>query len=68
MGPKAPITGIHFHLKMQRYHCDFTSCLHGNDENDHDKATHLNMQSKMDLKTKRNENGTVLKHICVTGA
>ena len=40
--PKAPVTGIRFHLKTQRYHCGFTSRLHGNDENDNEKATHLN--------------------------
>ena len=39
-GPKTPVTGIRFH--------GFTSCLHGNDENDHEKATYLNMQSKAD--------------------
>ena len=40
--PKAPVTGIRFH--------GFTSCLHGNDndENDHEKATYLNTQSKVD--------------------
>ena len=51
-GPKAPVTGIRFH--------GFTSCLHGNDENDHEKAAYLNTQSKwIDLKTQRNENGTI---------
>ena len=39
-GPKAPVTGIRFHGS--------TSCLHGNDENDHEKATYLNTQSKVD--------------------
>ena len=48
MGPKAPVTRIRFHLKTQRYHCGFTSCLQGNDENDYEKATHLNTQSKVD--------------------
>ena len=50
-------TGIRFHLKTRRYHCGFTSCLHGNDENDHEKATHLNTQSKVD----RFENATKWK-------
>ena len=36
----APVTGIGFH--------GFISCLHGNDENDHEKATYLNTQSKVD--------------------
>ena len=53
-GPKAPVTGMCFHLKTQQYNCGFASCLHGNNENDHEKATHLNMQSKVD----RFENAT----------
>ena len=49
---ESAFTGIRFH--------GFTSCLHGNDENDHEKATYLNTQSKwIDLKTQRNENGTI---------
>ena len=32
------VTRIRFHSKMQRYLCGFTSCLHGNDENDHENA------------------------------
>ena len=39
-GPKAPVTGIRFHGSI--------SCLHGNYENDHEKATYLNTQSKVD--------------------
>ena len=51
-GPKAPVTGIRFH--------GFISYLHGNDENDHEKATYLNTQSKVDwfenaTKWKRND-------------
>ena len=37
---KDPVTGIRFH--------GFTSCLNGNDENDHEKATYLNTQSTVD--------------------
>ena len=33
-----PVTRMRFHLKTQRYRCGFTSCLHGNDENDHENA------------------------------
>ena len=34
------LTGIRFHGP--------TSCLHRNDDNDHEKATYLNTQSKVD--------------------
>ena len=59
-GPKASVTRIRLHFKAQRCHCGFPSCLHGNDENDHEKAKHLNTQSKVDwfestTKWKRND-------------
>ena len=37
---ESAFTGIRFHV--------LTCCLHGNDENDHEKATYFNMQSKVD--------------------
>ena len=36
--PQTPVTRMCFHLKTQRYCCGFTSCLLGNDENDHENA------------------------------
>ena len=47
----------------------FTSCLHGNDENDHENVNIWIRNPKwIDLKTQRNENGTIWKRIRLTGA
>ena len=66
---KTPVTRIRVDLKMQRYRRGLTSCLHGNDENDHENANiSICNPRRIDLKTQQNENGKIWERIRVTGA
>ena len=68
---KAAVTRTRFHLKTQRYCYVSTSCLHANNEDDHESANiwiHVRNSKWIDLNTQRYQNWTIWKHTRVTQA